>query len=181
MTNYLRDKFRPIKMMKNVFLTFCFLLLLSSACTFNKKEQASGVDYLQGKWSEDTVENKAQLVSYQQHDFKFTCDSFYLQIKSYAKVNLNGGVCYDKNSWIEYAKGYYQLVGDTLKLEGNFVSKQYKFKPEGSCYRVGKYQENFIILNKGKVLELLLIKSLQTSLIHQLKLTEKGSCIIKNN
>jgi len=168
-------------MMKNVFLTFCFLLLLSSACTFNKKEQASGVDYLQGKWSEDTVENKAQLVSYQQHDFKFTCDSFYLQIKSYAKVNLNGGVCYDKNSWIEYAKGYYQLVGDTLKLEGNFVSKQYKFKPEGSCYRVGKYQENFIILNKGKVLELLLIKSLQTSLIHQLKLTEKGSCIIKNN
>jgi len=167
--------------MKNVFLTLCFLLLLSSACTFNKKEQASGVDYFQGKWSEDTVENKAQLVSYQQHDFKFTCDSFYLQIKSYAKVNLNGGVCYDKNSWTEYTKGYYQLVGDTLKLEGNFVSDKYKFKPEGSCYRVGKYQENFVVVNKGKLLDLLLIKSLQTNLVHQLKRTEKGVCIIKED
>jgi hypothetical protein len=181
MTNYLRDKFCPIKMKKYVFLIFCFLLFLSSACTFNKKEQASGVDYLQGKWSEDTVKNKAQLVSYQQHNFKFTCDSFYLQINSYANVNLNGGACYDKNSWIEYAKGYYQLVGDTLKLEGNFVSKQYKFKPERSCYRVGKYQENFILIKEDKGTQILIIKSLQTSLTHQLKRKEKGVCTINNN
>ena len=172
---------QKMKFKANIYFLLLIGAVFSSACTFNKKEQASGVDYFQGKWSEDTVENKAQLVSYQQHDFKFTCDSFYLQIKSYAKVNLNGGVCYDKKSWIEYAKGYYQLVGDTLKLEGNFVSNKYKFKPEGSCYRVGKYQENFIVVNKGKVLEFLLIKSLQTNLIHQLKRTEKGVCIIKNN
>ena len=150
------------------------MISISSACTFNKKEQASGVDYLQGKWSEDSVENKSQLVSYQQHDFKFTCDSFYLNIKSFSKVNLNGGPCYDKKAWQEYAKGYYELSGDTLKFKGNFVSKDYKFKPENSCYRVGKYEENFLLINKSA--DLITIKSLQTNLSHQLTLKEKTVC-----
>lgn len=167
--------------MRNIIFTFFFLVTISSACTFNKKEQVGGIDFLQGKWSEDKIENKAQLVSYQQHDFKFTCDSFYLQIKSYAKVNLNGGACYDKNEWKEYAKGYYELIGDTLKLEGNFVSKEFKFKPENSCYRVGKFQENFILIKEEKSSQIIIMKSLQTNLTHQLILKEKGDCTIKNN
>jgi hypothetical protein len=161
-------------MIRNAVFTFYFLLFTLTACTFNKKEQDNGVTFLQGKWSEDLVENKDQLVSYQQHHFKFTCDSFYLNIKSFSKVNLNGGSCYDKKAWQEYAKGYYELVGDTLKFEGNFVSDRYKFKPENSCFRVGKYRENFILIKKSK--DLMTFKSLQTSLTHQLKLKQKLIC-----
>lgn len=160
--------------MRIVLFTLYFSAFALSACTFNKKEQDKGINFLQGKWSEGAVENKEQLVSYQKHDFTFTCDSFYLQVKSFAKVNLNGGPCYDKNSWKEYAKGYYKLVGDTLKLEGNFVSEHYKFKAENSCYRVGKYQENFVVIEKAN--DLITIKSLQTSLTHQLMLKQKLRC-----
>lgn len=164
--------------MRNITFIFFFLVSISSACTFNKKEQASGVDFLQGKWSEDSVENKSQLVSYQQHDFKFTCDSFYLNIKSFSKVNLNGGPCYDKKTWQEYAKGYYELSGDTLKFKGNFVNEDYKFKPENSCYRVGKYEESFLLINKSA--ELIAIKSLQTNLSHKIALKEKVVCQKEN-
>ncbi|MDA9555851.1 fumarate hydratase, partial [Pelobium sp.] len=116
---------------------FAVFLVLTSlfACTFNKEKPSTGVAFLQGKWDEDSVENKEQLVSYEQNYITFTCDSFYLKIHTYSKVNLNGGECYNKNNWEEYAKGYYHLVKDTLKLEGNFVNQDYKYKPEGSCYR----------------------------------------------
>ena len=81
--------------------------------------------------------------------------------------NLNGGPCFQSNKWKEFAKGHYKLNKDTLKLEGNFVNQSYKYKPEGSCYRSGKYLEDFI-LNK-KTNQSIEIKSLQTGLHHQLK------------
>ena len=158
---------------------FALLLLTISSCSFNQKKQAGGIDFLQGKWTEDSVENKNQLVSYQQYHITFTCDSFYLNIQTYSSVNLNGGACYDSKDWQEFAKGYYTLVNDTLKLEGNFVNKTYKYKPEGSCYRVGKYKEDFILnqTTDGKIS----VKSLQKGLLHQLLRKEKLVCKSNTN
>ena len=168
-----------MKFKTNIYYLLFLSAIFLSACTFNKKEQTGGVDFLQGKWSEDSVENKNQLVSYQQYNVTFTCDSFYLNIKTYSSVNLNGGACYNTKKWQEFAKGYYTLVNDTLKLEGNFVNKTYKYKPEGSCYRVGKYEENFILNNKAD--GLLNLKSLQKGLVHQLVRKEKLVCSSNSN
>ena len=157
------------------YFLFAFILLAFSSCRFNQSKPSEGIAFLQGKWAEDSVLNKSQLISYQQYYITFTCDSFYLNIHSYSKTNLNGGACYDSKSWQEFAKGYYKLVNDTLKLEGNFVDKAYKYKKEGSCYRFGKYKEDFILDKKSE--ENFIIKSLQTSLYHQLVLKEKLVCM----
>jgi hypothetical protein len=55
------------------------------------------------------------------------------------------------------------------------VNKTYKYKPEGSCYRVGKYEENFILNKQAD--GLIHIKSLQKGLVHQLVRKEKLVCI----
>jgi hypothetical protein len=166
---------QKMKIKANIYYLLFISAIFLCACTFNKKERVDGVDYLQGKWSEDSVENKNQLVSYQQYHITFTCDSFYLNIQTHSTVNLNGGACYDTKEWQEFAKGYYTLANDTLKLEGNFVNKTYKYKPEGSCYRVGKYEENFILNKQAD--GLIHIKSLQKGLVHQLVRKEKLVCI----
>ncbi len=157
--------------MKYLFLFISLIFLFS--CSFNKTEQSKGDSFLQGEWAEDSVENKAQLVSYEQNYFTFKCDSFYLNIKTFSKVNLNGGACYDKNSWQEFAKGYYTVVKDTLKLEGSYVDEAYKYKTQNSCYRNGIYQEDFIMQKQG---EQILLRSLKTSLYHQLDLKKKLVC-----
>ncbi len=151
--------------------------LLLCGCSFNQTKYSAGEDFLQGKRSEDSVLNKAQLVSYQQYQFSFNCDSFYLKVETFSKVNLQGGPCFDKKHWNEFAKGYYHLVKDTLKFEGNFVNEDYKYKAEGSCYRTGKYLEEFIINNDNK--DIITLKSLQTGLFHQLVIKEKGSCSLE--
>ncbi len=156
------------------YLYFALLALAISSCSFNQTIPSTGVAFLQGNWTEDSVLNKAQLISYQQYHLTFTCDSFYLNISSFSKKNLNGGSCYDSKSWQEFAKGYYKLENDTLKLEGNFVDNHYKYKKEGSCYRFGKYKEDFILDKKTD--SLFVIKSLQTSLYHQLTLKQKLVC-----
>lgn len=156
------------------YLLLFILSIFIFSCSFNKEVKSSGELTLQGKWEEDTVKNKSQLVSYQHHSLKFTCDSFYLQLHSYSIVNLQGGTCYDAKDWLEFAKGYYTLVKDTLKMEGNFVNKDFKYKAEGSCYRTGKYIENFILTQQND--STVLLKSLQTGLSHQLLLKEKLTC-----
>lgn len=157
---------------------YLFLLLfafgLITACSFNQTIKSTGEAFLQGNWSEDSVANKAQLVNYEQNYFTFTCDSFYLQINSYSKVNLQGGACYDAKAWKEYAKGYYTLNKDTLKFDGVFVDEKFKYKPEKSCYRFGKFTQNFLIIQQSD--SLLNLKSLQTGLNHQLVLKQKRLC-----
>lgn len=152
----------------------CFSLLAISACSFNKEEKLTGEVFLQGIWTEDSLPSQNQLVSYQQFDFKFTCDSFYVKIKNYSKVNLQGGNCYDKNTWFEYAKGYYTVKNDSLKFDGNFVDFEYKYKTQGSCYRSGKFTEVFLI--EQQLDSLLKVKSLQSGMLHQFLLKEKMVC-----
>jgi hypothetical protein len=156
------------------YLLIATTLLFLGACSFNKEVKESGVAFLQGSWNEDSIANKAQLVNYQHNHFTFTCDSFYLQINSFSTVNLQGGPCYAAKEWQEYAKGYYTLAKDTLKFDGVFVDKSFRYKPEKSCYRFGKFTENFLITQQSD--SLINLKSLQTGLKHQLVLKQKGIC-----
>lgn len=160
-----------------LFAPILLAVFFCASCKFNQQKRTSGVDFLQGKWFEDSVTNKAQLVTYQQHQFYFTCDSFYLQVTTFSKVNLQGGPCFDKNHWDEFAKGNYKMVKDTLKLEGNFVTKDYKYKADGTCYRNGKYIEDFLLEKRTD--SIVIFKSLQTGLFQQLNLKQKGECTLQ--
>ncbi len=150
------------------------ILFILGSCKFNKIESSDGEAFLQGKWTQDSTENKSQLISYQGFNFTFTCDSFYTVISNYSKVDLQGGSCYDKSEWKEYAKGYYQVIGDTLKFNGNFVDFEFKYKTQGSCYRSGKFTDSFLINSKTD--SILVLKSLESGALHQFSLVEKLSC-----
>lgn len=150
------------------------ILLTLCSCKFNKVEKSKGESFLQGKWAEDSLENKSQLISYQSFRFTFSCDSFYAVINNYSKVDLQGGPCYNKGEWAEYAKGYYKVIGDTLKFNGNFVDHEFKYKTQGSCYRSGKFSDSFLINSKTD--SMLVLKSLESGTLHQFLLKEKLSC-----
>lgn len=162
---------------KNIQFLFSLLalLLLASACKFNKVEKSAGEAFLQGKWTEDSLESETQLISYQRFNFNFTCDSFYTVISNFSTVDLQGGDCYKKGQWKEYAKGYYKIVGNTLKFNGNFVDSEFKYKTQNSCYRSGKFTDSFIINSKAD--SLVVLKSLETGTLHRLLLKEKAFCM----
>ncbi len=158
-----------------IFILLCIAsLFVLASCKFNKLETSNGDALLQGKWTEDTLTNKGQLVSYQRFDFTFTCDSFYAVIHNFSKVDLQGGQCYSKGTWKEYAKGYYNVVSDSLKFDGNFVDAEFKYKTQGSCYRSGKFTDSFLINSKAD--SLIVLRSLQAGTTHKLLLKEKSSC-----
>lgn len=159
--------------MQKSFLVFIVSLIVSS-CALNPPAKHYGEDFLQGLWVEESVPLQDKLVSYERYHFKFTCDSFYLNIKSYSKVNLNGGTCYNKNEWQEYVKGTYKMNQDTLHLQGAFVSSTYRFKPQGDCYRFGNFKEDYIL--KRLSADSIVLNSTITSLPHTITLKEKLSC-----
>ncbi|ADY53825.1 hypothetical protein Pedsa_3290 [Pseudopedobacter saltans DSM 12145] len=159
--------------MQKSILVFITSLVICS-CTLNPSVQNLGDEDLQGFWAEDSVPLQDKLVSYEKYYLKFTCDSFYLNIKNYSKVNLNGGDCYNKNEWQEYVKGTYEVNKDTLHLNGAFVSSTYRFKPQGDCYRFGNFKEEFI-LKKISADSLELYNTI-TSISHIIELKEKLSC-----
>lgn len=145
-----------------------------ASCKFNKLETSQGEMFLQGKWTEDSLKNESQLVTYQRFAFTFTCDSFYAVIHNFSKADLQGGSCYSEGTWKEYAKGYYKVAGDSLKFDGNFVDAEFKYKTQGSCYRSGKFTDSFLINSKAD--SLIVLKNLQSGTLHKLLLKEKLSC-----
>jgi hypothetical protein len=160
--------------MQKISLFFLLSFLTLCSCSFNPNIPQTGEDFLQGTWTEDSIENKDQLVSYEKFDFRFTCDSFYLKSTSFSTVNLDGGECYNANTWEEYAKGFYTYDKDTLILNGVFVNKDFRFKPQTSCYRFGKLEEKFLVEKQGT--DTIIINSTLSHLKHILVLKEKTSC-----
>jgi len=160
--------------MHKLFLTFLSGLLIFSSCSFNPNVPKAGEGFLQGTWAEDSIENKDQLVSYERFDFKFTCDSFYLKSTSFSTINLDAGECYNGNTWREYAKGFYTFDKDTLILNGVFVNKDFRFKPESSCYRFGKMEEKFLVEKVNS--DTIIINSTLSHLRHILVLKERTNC-----
>lgn len=130
-------------MIKN--LSFFLLLLCTlAACKRLPDVQGKGEAFLQGVWSQDSIENAQTLLNYTQHKFKFTCDSFYVDLTTHSKVNYYEDPCFNGGVWKEYAKGVYTVRGDSLFVEGDFTKSNYKQKVSG-CYRTGRYIKSFLV------------------------------------
>jgi len=156
-------------------LTFYLLTFLSS-CTLQPNVQGKGEAILQGIWNQDSVPHSAELLSYTQHHFKITCDSFYVYLTTFSKVNYYEESCFNKGVWKEYAKGTYVVKGDTLLLTGTFTKSNYKQKVSG-CYRNGQYLSNFKI--KSSSATSLRLESLTDQKECALVLKEKITCVPK--
>lgn len=129
--------------MRNLFF---FLAVCSSiaACRRLPDIQGKGVTFLQGVWNQDSISDEDKLLTYAQHKFKFTCDSFYVDIVTHSKVNYYEDSCFNKGVWKEYAKGTYQVRNDTIFMTGTYTKANYKQKISG-CYQIGQYIKSFKI------------------------------------
>ncbi|RYG19983.1 MAG: fumarate hydratase [Chitinophagaceae bacterium] len=151
-------------------------LILLTACTRLPNVQGNGEAVLQGIWNQDSVANADKLLNYTQHKFKFSCDSFYVDLTTHSKVNYYEEACFNNGVWKEYAKGTYAVSGDTLFLKGTFTKANYKQKVSG-CYRNGQYISNFKL--KSIRANELVIESLNDQKESLLVLKEKINCVPK--
>ncbi|WP_231491075.1 fumarate hydratase [Pedobacter sp. Leaf170] len=155
--------------------TFYFLLLLS-ACSPRPNIQGKGEEFMQGVWNEDSVAFSDKLSNYTQHHFKISCDSIYIDLVTKSKLNLYEDSCYNNGIWKEYAKGVYAVKGDTLFVGATFTHANYKQKISG-CYRIGRYDKNFLI--KKKTTDSLILESLSDQREIVLSLKQKITCVQK--
>lgn len=143
---FMQKPFRPSPFTFRL-LAFSFLLsALISACSFNPDMQTPGQGYLQGEWQQDSVAGQKQLVSYSLYHLKFSCDSFFMAINSYSKVNADS--CTSAGHWTEYCKGTYIQKHDTLHMKGLFCNADMTIKDDKGCFRSGDYEEFFKINKK---------------------------------
>jgi len=130
-------------LLKALKVTACFLLFLMYACSPNQNMQGQGTAGLQGEWQQQPEAVHQKLVNYTLYHFKFSCDSFYVTLHSFSKVNSGADTCMNRGNWKEYAKGRYEQHNDTLFLRGLFCQANFKLKYEGGCFRTGVYEEEF--------------------------------------
>jgi hypothetical protein len=127
-------------------VAFCFLLLaFSSSCWFNPNRQTPGEVYLQGEWQQDSVPAQKKLISYSLYHLKFSCDSFFVSVKSFSKVNTGADNCMSIGKWTEYMRGTYEQKHDTLHLKGQFCNPDWTIKDDKGCFRSGDYEEFFTV------------------------------------
>lgn len=157
-------------------LALVFSLSAFTACTRLPNVQGKGEALLQGIWNQDSIANSSTLLNYTQHHFKISCDSFYVDLTTYSKVNYFEDSCFNKGVWKEYAKGTYVVKGDTLLLTGTFTKANYRQKVSG-CYRIGRYLSNFKIKSSGP--NNLLLESLNDQRECKLVLKQKINCVPK--
>lgn len=130
-------------------LLFALVAALSFGCSPNANLQGKGEVYLQGEWQQDSIPMQKQLLEYAIYHLQFSCDSFYMQINSFSKVNAGADTCMKSGHWTEYVKGNYDQRNDTLHLKGQFCNADHSLKEEGGCFRAGIYQEFFKVSKKG--------------------------------
>jgi len=158
-------------------LAFCLLIICTIvlvSCKFNPNIQGKGSENLQGIWDETTVAYQNERLQFSKHQFRFTCDSVYLTIKTVAKVNTYPDSCFNNGNWIEYAKGIYETNKDTLLITATFTKSNFKQKISG-CYRNGQYTPVFVIRKSNS--DSLVLEDLQNHLPLEFKLVKKTSCI----
>lgn len=156
------------------YFAFLGLFFFAFSCTRLPNVQGKGETYMQGIWNEDSLGIQKKMQVYTQHRFKFSCDSFYVDFTTRAKVNYYGEECFNKGTWHEYAKGTYEVRNDSLFLAGDFTKSNYKQKISG-CYRTGRYINRFIIKAKDSKHINLLNLSDNTTILLNLK--EKINCV----
>ena len=127
---------------------FSLLLLAFSSCSMNPNMQTKGENFLQGEWQQDSVAGQKQLVTYSLYHLKFSCDSFFMSIKSFSKVNTGSDTCMNSGHWAEYTRGTYDQKHDTLHLKGQFCNADMTLKDDKGCFRFGDYEEFFKLTKK---------------------------------
>ncbi|RZK78998.1 MAG: fumarate hydratase [Pedobacter sp.] len=132
--------------MRNALVLAVIVVFLTSACRRLPDIQGEGNAAFQGVWNQDSVLNSEKLLNYTQHKFRFSCDSFYVDLVTHSKANYYADSCFNNGIWKEYAKGVYQVRADSLFLLGTFTKSNYKQKLSG-CYQIGQYIKSFKILN----------------------------------
>src|ERR1700712_5326536 len=125
-----------------VLLLFAFCL---SSCWLNPNTQKPGESSLQGEWQQDPVPMQKQLLTYSLYHFRFSCDSFFVSIKTFSKVNYGTDSCMRAGRWTEYTRGNYGQRNDTLFLKGQFCNPDFTIKDNAGCFRSGNYEEIFKI------------------------------------
>ncbi|QHS55155.1 fumarate hydratase [Mucilaginibacter sp. 14171R-50] len=162
--------------MKKAFAFYLLALtyLLQTACRFNPDMQTPGEGYLQGEWQQDSVTMQKQLVTYSLYNLKFNCDSFFVSIKTFSKVNNGSDSCTKGGNWTEYAKGVYEQRNDTLHVRGLFCNANYTYKDPGGCLRSGVYEERFKITKKGD--SVLQFSPTSNVISFNTRLIERSSC-----
>jgi hypothetical protein len=88
------------------------------------------------------------LITYSLYHIKFNCDSFFVAIKSYSKVNTGPDTCMNSGHWAEYCRGTYEQRNDTLHLKGQFTNADFTIKDDKGCFRSGDYEEFFKVSKK---------------------------------
>lgn len=121
-----------------------FVAITMVSCSRMPNVQGKGEAFLQGVWNQDSIANADKLLNYTQHKFRFTCDSFYVDLTTHSKANYYADSCYNNGLWKEYAKGVYEVRNDSLILEGTYTKANYKQKLSG-CYNIGRYVKSFHI------------------------------------
>ncbi len=166
--------FIPKRLLAFGVIALCSALL--GSCKFNENMQGKGRDDLQGIWEEGTVAYQSKRLQYSNHQFRFSCDSVYVTIKTFAKVNNYPDSCFSNGNWTEYAKGVYETKKDTLIITATFTKSNFKQKISG-CYRIGQYIPAFVI--RKSTSDSLYLESLQDHLPLDLALKEKTLCAQK--
>jgi hypothetical protein len=128
----------------------CFVLstLGLTSCSLNPSLQGKGETYIQGQWQQDSTGLQQKLVTAEQYHMKFDCDSFYVSIHSYSKINYANDSCMRSGKWVEYLKGTYAQKSDTLFLKGQFCNADFSIKNNTDCLRAGTYEEFFKVNKK---------------------------------
>ncbi|MCX2431811.1 MULTISPECIES: fumarate hydratase [unclassified Pedobacter] len=162
--------------LKFLYVMFFTAILLYSSCSRRPNIQGKGEEFMQGVWNEDTVAFSHKRSNYTQHHFKVTCDSIYIDLVTHSKINFYEDSCYHNGIWKEYAKGVYAVRGDTLYVGATFTHANYKQKISG-CYRIGRYDKNFLI--KKHSTDTLILESLNDQSEIRLALKEKITCVQK--
>ncbi|MCD0487088.1 fumarate hydratase [Pedobacter sp. MC2016-14] len=150
--------------------------MASLGCERRPNIQGNGEQFLQGAWKEEALADSAALLTYTMYQFKFTCDSFYVQLTTHAKVNYYEESCFNGGLWKEYAKGVYSVRKDSLFLDGLYTKSNYKQKVSG-CYQSGRFLKSFIV-ERSKP-DTLLLKNTIDQRQSRLALIQKIICIPK--
>lgn len=159
--------------MRNQLIIGMYGCLVLLGCKFNPNYQGVGSSCVQGEWEEIPPAYQPELLQYTQHQFKFSCDSFYVNLTTHAKTNIYTDSCFNQGVWKEYAKGTYETRGDTLYLSGTFTKANGKQKISG-CYRIGQYVHTLIIQKNTQ--NTLLLKSLSQQIPLSLRLNKAVVC-----
>ncbi len=168
---------KPFSFNLSALASFSFLLLALSSCSFNPPLQGKGEVALQGEWQQDTTGSSKQLVSYVQYHFRFSCDSVFIRMENFSKVNYGTDTCMNKGHWFEYAGATYDQNASKLHIKGFYCDAKYQLKEPGGCFNTGVYEDTFNLQMKGdSTVEL---TPLSSTLPIKLKLIKRTSCVPK--